>query len=131
MAKRAVIAEIQKMILTRLYGEGMWLADRDAVDVIDRRLRQLGLQETVPEYPSSTRATALGNELKLDLIMVFLGIWAEEEVPLILMNHGLFDEYDLEEFYDRMARGIDPEMLLLPIVQNAYIKIFNPSGLHS
>ena len=63
--------------------------------------------------------------------MVFLGLWAEEEVPLILMNYGLFDEYDLEEFYDRMARGIDPEMLLLPIVQNAYIKIFNPSGLHS
>ncbi len=73
MAKRAVIAEIQKMILTRLYGEGMWLADRDAVDVIDRRLRQLGLQETVPEDPSSTRAPALGNELKLDLIMVFFG----------------------------------------------------------
>ena len=131
MAKRAVIAEIQKMILTRLYGEGMWLADRDAVDVIDRRLRQLGLQETVPEDPSSTRATALGNELKLDLIMVFLGLLAEEEVPLILMNYGLFDEYDLEEFYDRMAWGFDPDRLLLPLVHNAYIKIFNPSGLHS
>ncbi len=131
MAKRAVIAEIQKMILTRLYGEGMWLADRDAVDVIDRRLRQLGLQETVPEDPSSTRATTLGSELNLDLIMVFLGLWAEDEVPLILMDYGLFDEYDLEEFYDRMEWGFDPERLLLPIVQNAYIKIFNPSGLHS
>ena len=131
MAKRAVISEIQKMILTRLFGEGMWLADRDAVDVIDRRLRQLGLQETVPEDPSSTQATTLGSELNLDLIWVFLGLWAEEEVPLILMNYGLFDEYDLEEVYDRMEWGFDPERLLLPIVQNAYIKIFNPSGLHS
>jgi len=131
MAKRAVIAEIQKMILTRLYGEGMWLADRDAVDVIDRRLRQLGLQETVPEDPSTTRATALGNELKLDLIKVFLGLWAEEEVPMILMNYGLFDEYDLEEIYDRMEWGFDPERLLLPVVQNAHFKFHNPSGLQN
>ena len=131
MAKRAVIAEIQKMILTRLYGEGMWLADRDAVDVIDRRLRQLGLQETVPEDPSTTRATALGNELKLNLIKVFFGVWDEYEVPMILMDNGLFDEYELDEIHDRMERDFDPEILLLPIVQNAYIKIFNPSGLHS
>ncbi len=124
MAKRAVIAEIQKMILTRLYGEGMWLADRDAVDVINRRLRQLGLQETVPEDPSSTRATALGNELNLDLIMVFLGLWAEQEVPWKLMNYGLFDEYDLEEFYDRMEWGFDPERLLLPIDQKCIYQDF-------
>ncbi len=128
MVERAVISELQMMVLSRLFGEGMWLADRDSAEAIDRRLHQLGLHETVPEDTSLTRSTTLGRELNLDLMMVFLGLWDEHEIPGILMSNKLIDEYDLDEIYNRMERDFDPEILLLPIVQKAYFNFNNASG---
>ena len=52
--------------------------------------------------------------------MVFLGTWAEGEVPGILEDYGLIDEIDSEELYDLMSVGVDPGRLLLPVVRAAY-----------
>ena len=40
-----------------------------------KMFRNLGLDEDVPGCPGTTRSTALGKELKIDLLMAFVGAW--------------------------------------------------------
>jgi hypothetical protein len=40
------------------------------------------------------RNTPLGRELHLDLLMVFMGLWDQWEIPMILEDHGLIDDLD-------------------------------------
>ena len=47
-------------------------------------VRELGLDEDVPNSPRTTRSTALGEELKLNLFMAFVGAW---DMMLQLMNN--------------------------------------------
>jgi len=77
----------------------------------------------------TTRCTTLGKELKLDLVMVFIGLWCEWEMVMILEDHGLIDEFDASSIYDMLETCSDPEHVLRPIVQKAFHNHFNPSGL--
>ena len=129
MEKRAVIQGLHAMIVTRLFGGRPWLADREACDALRNKLDELGLQETVPGDILTTRFTALGNELQLDLVMVFIGLWVEWEMPMILEDHGLIDEDDTDRLFDLLETCGDPERLLRPIVRKAYRDHYNPSGL--
>ena len=89
----------------------------------------MGLQEIVPDKFESRRSTPLGGELNLDLIMVFLGLWAETEIPWILEENGLMDDCECDRVFDLMENGADPEFVLRPYVEKAYFAYYNPSGL--
>ena len=127
--KHAAVQDLHEMMFARLFGGGAWLADREACDALSRKLDELGLQERVPGDISSTRFTALGKELQLDLVMVFIGLWDELEMPTILEDHGLIDGLDVSRIYDLLETCSDPEHVMRPFVQKAYLKHYNPSGL--
>ena len=95
MDKRTVTQGLHAMMVTRLFGGRPWLADGEACDALRKKLYKLGLQERVPGDIFTTRSTSLGNELQLDLVMVFIGLWDEWEVAGILEKYGLIDEADL------------------------------------
>jgi hypothetical protein len=46
-------------------------ADREFLPAFFKTVRELGLDEDVPNSPRATQSTALGKELKLDLLMAF------------------------------------------------------------
>ena len=129
MDKRKVIQDVHAMMVTRLFGGRPWLADREACDALRKKLDELGLQESVPGDDRMRQNTALGNELHLDLVMVFIGLWVEWEIPMILEDHGLLDEIDTSRLFDLLETCSDPEYLLRPIVRKAYRDHYNPSGL--
>ena len=128
VGKRAVLVNLHAMMYLRLLSVGTWLADPEAYIAISRKLDELGLQERVPGDENTRRNTELGNELQLDLIMVFLGIWDGWEVPFILERHGLIDKIDEERIYDLLAANLDPEFVLRPIVRRAFRDHFHPSA---
>jgi hypothetical protein len=51
---------------------------------LQTRLEQMDLEERVPGESDTRRSTPLGRELHSDLVMVFLGLWDEREIPMIL-----------------------------------------------
>ena len=63
------------MAFARLFGSGPWLVDWEAGIALRRKLEQMGLKERVPGTSDTWRNTPLGNELHLDLLMTFMGLW--------------------------------------------------------
>lgn len=90
-------------------------------------MRELGLDEDVPESPRTSRSTALGKELKLDLLMAFVGAWDIWEVPYILAEHRYMEESEAEE----LCTGplIEAERKLRWYVLRAYLNFCNRSHL--
>jgi len=80
----------------RLFGSGPWLADRESCVALQTKLEQMGLEERVPGERDTRRITPLGKELHSDLVMVFLGLWDEYEIPMILEDHGFIDDLEAE-----------------------------------
>ena len=87
--KRDTLCELDAMIIERLFGGRPWLADRETMAALDRSLTKLGLQEQVRDEPGDSRCTPFGNEVHTPLLMVFLGMWDEFEIPSILEKYGL------------------------------------------
>ena len=80
--KCAVIQDLHLMMDARLFGDRPWLADRESYEALDKKLDEFGLQEHVPGTIDTTRSTTLGKEMKLDLVMVFIGLWDEWEMVI-------------------------------------------------
>jgi hypothetical protein len=119
MNKAEIIAELENMIVARLFSRRPWLADREACSAISRKLIQMGLVEVVCDEPETWRATPLGKELDIDLLQVFMGHWDEYEVPMILEDHHLLDEGEADALYARMDKA-DAESVLIGCVKRAY-----------
>jgi hypothetical protein len=85
-----------------------------------RRLEEMGLEERVPGEKETWRSTPLGRELRSDLLMVFLGLWDEWEVPEILEHYGVIDDLECESLWDLLGAGHDPETVLKRYVLQAY-----------
>ena len=128
MEKSQVISELHILAYARLFGSGPWLADREVCVAIKKKLRGLGVEESVSE--DTTQATPLGKEVDLSLMSVFFGIHCEWEIPYILETHGLIDAIEGDRLLNRLPATQDDERSerLLPIVQRAFLKYFNPSG---
>lgn len=124
MDKSCVISALHEMLDARLFGDEPWLAPPDVVAAVSKKLDDLGLQEWVNE--KDTRATALGDEIKLDLVIVFLGIFNEFEVPIILEKHGLLDEAEASLLIESPELTGNAEQILRPIVQQAFLRHYNP-----
>lgn len=129
MDKRDVMQDLHAMIVHRLFGSRPWLADRETNNAVHQKLGRLGLRERVAGKEDTSRNTPLGNELQLDLVLVFIGQLVEWEMPAILEQYGLIDEIEESRIYDLLETCGDPEYLLRPIVRKAYRDHFHPSGL--
>jgi hypothetical protein len=129
MEKRDVVKGLHAMIATRLFSDRPWLANRESCDALDRKLLAMGVQENVTRGLGAKRNTDLGREMQMDLMMVFIGLWDEWEIPNILEEYGLIDQCETMRIYETME--YDPERVLLPIVRKAFRDYFNPSLLSS
>src|SRR5262249_49319413 len=119
MNEAQIIAELENMAAARLFSGQPWLADRETCDAVHRKLVQMGLVERVRVEPETWQTTPLGKELDVDLFEVFMGVWDEWEVPMILKEHHIIDWAEAEAMYARMDKR-DAESVLIGYVKRAY-----------
>jgi hypothetical protein len=119
MNKAKIIAELENMVAARLFSAQPWLADPETISAYDRKLIQMGLIEQVRDEPPTWRNTPLGNELDVGLFQVFMGLWCEWEVPLILEEHGLLTESEFDAIIECTSEA-NAELLLSGYVKRAY-----------
>ena len=118
MNKAKIIAELENMVVTRLFGRQPWLADPETCDAVRRKLMQMGLVEVVGDEPFTTwQITPLGKELDVDLFEVFMGIKWKCDVPIILAEHGLLNELEFDAILECMS---DANADLSGYVKRAY-----------
>jgi hypothetical protein len=127
--KRAVIQGLHVMMVARLFGDRPWLADRESCEALNNKLYEFGLQEDVLWETNMTKTTTLGKELNFGLVLVFIGLLNEWDLVMTLEDHDLIDEFEATCICDQLETCSDPEHVLRPIVQKAFHKHFNPSGL--
>ena len=129
MNKAEIIAELENMVVARLFSAQPWLADRETCSAYDRKLIQMGLIEQVRDEPPTWRNTPLGNELDVDLLQVFMGIICEWDVPIILEEHGLLNESVFDSIIECTSEA-DAETLLSGYVKRAYFDYRKGKSLH-
>ena len=140
MNKAKIIAELENMVVTRLFGRQPWLADPETCDAVRRKLMQMGLVEQVRDEPLNRKLrqvgdepltqvgdepltwqiTPLGKELDVDLFEVFMGIKWKCDVPIILAEHGLLNESEFDAITINASSKVDAETLLSGYVKRAY-----------
>ena len=103
-----------------MFGTGPWLADEETAGLLNQKIQQMGLEEPVPGEADCWRNTALGNELDVDLLMVFLGLWGEWDALYVLTKHEFIDDLESRHIADMLEAGGDPEKLLKQHVIDAY-----------
>ena len=119
MNKAKIIAELENMVVARLFSGRPWLADRETISAYHRKLIQMGLVEQVCVEPQTWRNTPLGKELDVDLFQVFIGLFCEWEVPSILEKYGLLSESEADAILERMTEA-NAERVLSGYVKRAY-----------
>jgi len=125
-SKGKALAAVHAAMDHRLFSEGSWLVDRDSGDAIRRLLHEHGF--LLRSSDGSSRITPLGHETDVDLLMCFLGLWSEWDIPNILYFQGYIDDEECEELFEQLERG-DAEEVLRPVVQKVWRLFCNPSGL--
>jgi hypothetical protein len=119
MNKAQIIAELENMVVARLFSCQPWLVDRETFSAVHRKLIQMGLVETVCVEPLTWRISPLGKELDVELFEVFMGLFDGQEVPMILEYHRLIDESEVDAIYARMSEA-NAECVLSGYVKRAY-----------
>ena len=112
----SIIASLENRIRASLIdGSEPWPLPVSETHAIQRLFVQLGLYEKTPD---GHRTTELGEAMDLDLLMVFLSIWDETEVPDVLLKYGLISEDVCERLWWRSVDSTYAD--LTPVVLNAY-----------
>jgi len=119
MNKAEIIAELENMVVARLFSRQPWLADWETNSAYLRKLTEMGLVEQVRDEPHTWQNTPLGNELHIDLFQVFMGIICEWDVPLILEAYGLLTESEFDAYIE-CTSDAEAESLLGEYVKRAY-----------
>ena len=119
MNKAKIIAELENIVVARLFSGQPWLAERETVSAVYRKLIQMGLLEQIRDEPPSWQTTPLGKELDVDLFQVFMGITWEWEMPITLEQYGLLSESEADAIFE-CASEADAEFLLSGYVKRAY-----------
>jgi hypothetical protein len=127
MNKAAVICKLHEIADYYLLEEGVWPINQEFLQTFFKTVRELGLDEDVPEMPGTTRSTAIGKELNLDLLMVFVGAWDFWDIPHILEENGYVEESEADELYNGPPLGA--ERKLRCYVLRSYLKFCNRSSL--
>ena len=118
MNKAEIIAELENMVVARLFSRRPWLEDWEAIAAIERKLIQMGLVEVICVETETWRATPLGKELDVDLFQVFMGVMHEWDVPITLEEYGLLTEPEFDAIIE--SSEADAETLLSGYVKRAY-----------
>jgi hypothetical protein len=121
MNKAEIVAELEAMVSTRLFGRGQWLTDRETVCAVHQKLINLGLLERVSDQSDTWRDTPLGKELDVDLFGVFMGFFDVWDVPCILEDRCLINETEADDVYERMEAKANPETVVIGYVRRAYL----------
>ena len=119
MNKAEIIAELENMVVARLFSGQPWLADPETCSAIWRKLIQMGLVEQVRNESLAWQITPLGKELDVELFEVFMGIIYEWDVPIILKEYGLLDESEFDSILESTSDD-DAKSLLDGYVKRAY-----------
>ena len=129
MNKAEIIAELENMVVARLFSGRPWLADWETNSAYHQKLIQMGLVEQVCVEPQTWRNTPLGKELDVDLFQVFMGQFGEWDVPFILEEYGLLDRSEADDIYERMTEA-NAERVLSGYVKRAYFDYRKAKFLH-
>jgi hypothetical protein len=117
--KAEIIAELENMVVARLFGRQQWLADRETFVAVHRKLVQMGLMERVCAEPYWL-ITPLGKEVDVELFEVFIGLVDEwDVVAIILQQYRLLDESEADAIYERVS-DVNAESVLRGHVKRAY-----------
>jgi hypothetical protein len=127
MTKAEIVVELEAMAWHRLFNCRHWLADQETVWAVHQKLIEMRLMEQISS--GTWRYTPLGKELDVDLFEVFMGLFDEWEVPYILEDHRLIDEWESDSICARMSRKANPEFVLLECVRRAYLNYGKVSKL--
>ena len=127
--KTAIATRLAMIASTRLFGHDGWLADREAAIKLDEALQAMGLQEQVSA--KTFGSTAVGNEVNVDLHIVFMGLCEPWEMVHILEQNGLLDEDEVDALFDLLERDEKHyEPPLKARVQQAYRSYHKATVLH-
>ena len=124
--KAAVICQLHSIIDHYLLGEGSWPAQTEALPALYKTFRKLGLNEDCPDDPECEQSTALGKELRFELLLAFVGAYEMWEIPGILEENGYLEESEAEEIYFHLP-PLQAERKLHRYVLRAYRKYCNRS----
>jgi DNA-binding MarR family transcriptional regulator len=117
--KAQIIAELENMVAARLFSRRPWLADRETVSAVYRKLIQMGLVEQVRNERITWGITPLGKELAVELFKVFMGVIHEIDMVIILEEYGLLGESEADAIWECTSEA-DAETLLSGYVKRAY-----------
>jgi hypothetical protein len=111
----SAIAYLENKVRTSLVdGSEPWPLPTSEIHAVEALFARLGLQEKTPD---GHRTTKLGDVMHLDLLMVFLSVWDEGEVPGQLLRYGLISEGACERLLAVDFTYAD----LKPLVRDAYV----------
>ena len=117
--KAKIIAELENMVVARLFSGQRWIADRETFSAVNRKLTQMGLVEQVRDEPLTWQYTPLGKEVDIELFEVFMGIIYEGDVPIILEEYGLLNESEFDAILE-CTSDAHAERVLSGYVKRAY-----------
>jgi hypothetical protein len=127
--KTLIAGRLAAIASTRLFGHEGWLVDREASIKLNEALQAMGLCEQVSA--NTSKNTTLGNEVNVDLHMVFMGLWDPGDMVIILDQNGLLDEDEVDALFDLLER--DEQYYEPPFkarVQQAYRSYHRATALH-
>jgi hypothetical protein len=124
MNKLDILCELHAVIATRLLGEGPGLMEREDALKSNERALAIRLEEQVNR--DTWRLTALGKEMDLDLLSIFMGRWDYRDIPVILKQRGLITNSEADAIYEHWAKCHNPELAMKSYVQRAYFRCFRP-----
>jgi hypothetical protein len=124
MSKSEGVGALYTLAEQRLFGDGLWPAEGETLYALRRKIDEAKLYELIPGTNNTYRPTPLGRAVNVDLLMVFLGLWDDAEIPFVLENEGLMSEDEADDVMERYWGAKDPEAILLPYVRRAFRQYF-------
>ncbi len=118
MSKAEIVVELEAMVSYRLFGCHSWLADQPTSSAMHDKLMKIGLLEHISS--NTWKTTPLGNELDIEVLLVFMGVFGVSDVPFVLEHYGLIDEQELGGLLECMSTDANPEFVLFGYVRRAY-----------
>lgn len=125
MTRAAAIRKLHEIADHHLLGSGGWPVSEESLSAIFRTIRDLGLDEEVHDGRGTTRSTPLGNEVSVDLMILFVGGWELSEIPSMLVERGYINFEEAEELC--ALPSSDFERRLRFVVVRAYLDFCNRS----
>jgi hypothetical protein len=127
MNRNEIVRQLHLIVDARLFGTAAWPVDRESTNRLHTTLLRMGLVEEVPGQADTWRNTPLGNELHIDLLEVFMGLWDEWDIPEILQTYGLIDEWEAHRLWRALTVGAGWERTFKNYVRRAYLAFYNPT----